>query len=571
MNYSTFGKICLAAVIPICISTTSVAQATELQTLKIKKQTSKYMDMGTTITRIAVGDPKIASVIQLPGSASEFLVVTKETPGSTAMFVWTIDGQRREYLIVVSPEDPGQAMLIEQAIGLPNVHVKMVDERVLLTGTVENQYEKNYALQVVRLFIDGNTESSLLVGSGFDMKLDTTAAKDVGRSEDMEAAKSESKGKIIDLIQILHPTQIRLEAQIIEINTDAAKDIGLRYGTDPSGSPGIFAFGENYPRTNTSISESYSYGGSNSYSGDRTDSYAGARNDAYSYNGYNGSGGGYTDDYNYDYNTSTNSNGNSNTYNNGYSNGYSNGRNSSFSRIITSSWYDMVPFANNPLRWIGQHFAPINVQLRLLVTKGKARILSRPSVMTLSGEQATIQIGGRIPYTSVNSNGSSNVRFENYGIILQFKPVVDEQKRINSMVHAEVSNISTQSVNGQPIITTRSADSVINLHTGQPIVIGGLMDSSETKTVQKIPLLGDIPIIGEFFKHTAKSRDKRELIIVVTPHLVGEDERSITPMSETMLKWYEQEQKYREAMENFDFKHAEIDSKSKETNTPFDD
>ena len=96
MNYSTFGKICLAAVIPICISTTSVAQATELQTLKIKKQTSKYMDMGTTITRIAVGDPKIASVIQLPGSASEFLVVTKETPGSTAMFVWTIDGQRRD-------------------------------------------------------------------------------------------------------------------------------------------------------------------------------------------------------------------------------------------------------------------------------------------------------------------------------------------------------------------------------------------------------------------------------------------------------------------------------------------
>lgn len=482
MNYSTFGKICLAAVIPICISTTSVAQATELQTLKIKKQTSKYMDMGTTITRIAVGDPKIASVIQLPGSASEFLVVTKENPGSTAMFVWTIDGQRREYLIVVSPEDPGQAMLIEQAIGLPNVHVKMVDERVFLTGTVENQYEKNYALQVVRLFIDGNTESSLLVGSGFDMKLETTAAKDVGRSEDLKATKSESKGRIIDLLQILHPTQIRLEAQIIEINSEDAKNLGLRYGTDPVNSPGIASFGEDYLRA-----------------------------------------------------------------------------------------AEPIPFRHNPWRWTWQHRSSFNATLTALITQNKARILSHPNVTTLSGEQATIQIGGQIPYTTYDEQGRRVVNFKDYGIILQFRPIVDAQNRINSAVHAEVSQPDGETPDGQITLSTRSADSFISLNSGSPIVIGGLIDSTERKIVEKIPLLGDIPILGEFFKHTSKTRDKSELIIVVTPYLVNDDERSITPMSETMLKWYEQEQKYREAMENFDFKHAEINSKSKETDKPFDD
>ena len=176
--------------------------------------------------------------------------------------------------------------------------------------------------------------------------------------------------------------------------------------------------------------------------------------------------------------------------------------------------------------------------------------------MTLSGEQATIQIGGKIPYTVRSTDGWST-QFEDYGIILQFKPVVDAQNRINSAVHTEVSNLSGQSVEGQPIIATRRADSVITLNSGSPIVIGGLMDSSESKTVSKIPLLGDIPILGEFFKHTSRTRDKRELIIVVTPYLVESEDLSQTPMSESLRQWYEQEEAQRKAMEPHDFKETE--------------
>ena len=589
MSYLSWKKIFLTAAAIGCLSPTANAMP---ETLNINLKTSHYMDMHQTVKRIAVGNPSVATVIQLPGSASEFLIVTKEQPGSTALFVWTVDGIRHEYLIVVSPEDPGQAMLIEQAIGLPDVHVKMVGQKIMLTGTVENQYEKNYALQTARLFVDGGTESSLLVGSGFDMDLDTDSAQSAtgGRSGTLEASQSENKGQIIDLLQILHPTQIRLEAQIIEINSDNAKDLGLQYGT--AGSGGIFSFGENYARTNTTITESwtdtgsgsYNSGDSNTFSGSNTDSFSGSRTSSYSggrTNSYSGSrsdsysdsttnaneAGSYSDStsnsrdnsYSNGYNNSYSS-GYNNGYNNGYDNSYGNSRNNaynnslnqSFSRVITSSWNDMVQFSNNPLKWIGQHFAPINATLNLLVTQNKARILSRPSVMTLSGEQATIQIGGKIPYTSTNNNGGSNTQFEDYGIILQFKPVVDAQNRINSMIHAEVSNISGQAVNGQPIISTRSADSVISLNSGSPIVIGGLMDSSETKTVEKIPLLGDIPILGEFFKHTSKSRDKRELIIIVTPYLVGADEISQTPVSRPMREWIIQEYDYRQSMENFD-------------------
>ena len=466
MNYSFIKKFFPALIIPLCISA-SVVHAAEIETLNIKQQTSHYMDMKKRVTRIAVGDPSIATVVQLPGSASEFLVVTKATRGSTALFVWTIDGARYEYLIVVSPEDPGQAMMIEKAIGLPDVHVKMVGERILLTGTVENQYEKNYALQTARLFINGSTESSLLVGSGFDMTLSTDTAKSAsgGRSDDIELAKSEANGTIIDLLQILHPTQIRLEAQIIEINSDDAKNLGIQYGQNAASAPGIFSFGEAYDRTVTT--ESYTYVDENNETQVRTYSYGS----------------------------------------------------------------NVRPFHNNPITWVRQRFAPINAQINLLISQGKARILSRPSVMTLSGEQATIQIGGEIPYAATNTSGWTNTNFKNYGIILQFKPVVDSQNKIISAIHAEVSNMSGQAVNNQPIIATRSADSVISLNSGMPIVIGGLMDSSESKNVSKIPLLGDIPIIGEFFKHTSRTRDKRELIIVVTPYLVSEEEISQAPMS----------------------------------------
>lgn len=468
MDCSFLKKFCPVAM--ICLSA-SVAQAAELETLTIKQQTSHYMDMKQQITRIAVGNKDIASVIQLPGSAKEFLIVTKSVAGSTSLFVWTKDGARYEYLIVVTPEDPGKAMMIEKSIGLPGVHVKMVDNRILLTGYVENQYEKNYALQTARLFVNGGTESSILVGSGFDMKLKTDKASldEVGgRSGTLDASKSENKGTIIDLLQILHPTQIRLDAQIIEINSDDAKELGIQYGT--SGSGGIFNFGEDYTRADNP----------------RT-------------------------------------------------------------------------FRNNPIRWVEQHFGAINATITALVTNGKARILSRPSVITLSGEQATIQIGGQIPYSTYDSNGNPKTDFKNYGIILQFKPVVDAQDRINSIVHAEVSSLSGQSVDSQPIINTRSADSVISLHSGSPIVIGGLMDSSESKTVSKIPLLGDIPILGEFFKHTSKSRDKRELIIVVTPYIVEEEETSQTLVSQALREWYEQEEQRREEMENHDFKKTDDD------------
>lgn len=541
------------------------------EVLSLNKNTSHYMNMGQKITRIAMGGNKdFATVVQLPGSLSEFLIVTKKDAGTTTLFVWTEDGVRHEYLITVSAEDPGQALMIERAIGLPDVHVRMVDQRILLTGSVENQYEKNYALQTVRLFIGKASDSSLLVGSGYDMKLDTSSATESNRNEDLEASRSENKGEIIDLLQIRNPTQIRLEAQIVEINSEDAKELGIRYGNlDSEGNfqDGIFSFGESYTRSSHTTITEYS---SDTWARSNIDAWADSYADSSSKN-YSGSRYSYTGDASNYY---------ANNYNNGWSNVYGDSRINSgglgaengFSRVVSVSYQDLASFANNPLKWVGQHFAPINMQLTALTTKGKAKILSRPSVMTLSGEQATIQIGGEIPYVTTSTLGyTTNTNFKKYGIILQFRPVVDEHNRISSMIHTEVSNMSGQTVNGMPILATRSADSTINVHSGGTIVIGGLMDSSEIKNITKIPLLGDIPVLGEFFKNTSKTRDKRELIILVTPRIVGEDEAGETYWSPTMREWYGLDQKYRELMERVNFNRPRAESDDRETSSRVDE
>lgn len=428
----------------------------ETQVLNIDSKSSHYMDLGEKITRLAIGDPKIATVVQVPGSPSEFLVITHE-PGSTALFVWLDSGSIRKYIVNVSPEETGQARMIQKAIGLPDVHVKKVGEKILLTGSVRNQYERNYAVQVARLYVSGGSDSSLSVGSGISISVETQESDKDSTSGHTVGGKNtaQSKGEVIDLLHMRHPTQIRLEAQVIAINPQDRSNIGIQYGDEPLTSPGVFTLENN-----------------------RT--------------------------------------------------------------------------SGNYFRHGAWEYSPLGVRISALVTQEKAKILSRPSITTMSGEEAVIQVGGEIPYTTRDKDGWVNVTFKNYGIILQLKPTVDAEDRITSSIHTEVSNVSGETVGDLPILAMRRADSVVTVRSGSTMVIGGLMDSSERKVVTKFPFLGNIPIIGEFFKYTSKTKDKQELIILVTPYIVEDDELSQAQMSDSMKDFYDKGREERENLNRVD-------------------
>jgi pilus assembly protein CpaC len=153
-------------------------------------------------------------------------------------------------------------------------------------------------------------------------------------------------------------------------------------------------------------------------------------------------------------------------------------------------------------------------------------------MITVSGDKANIMVGGQIPIPVGLDNGRITIEWKEYGIKLDIAPEVNAEKLIQSKIKAEVSTLDWTSEHkielgvGMkiPPIKMRKAETTIAMSSGQTMAIGGLISSETTKDVQKIPLLGDIPILGNLFKSSSFSRGETEVIILVTPTIVNPDE-----------------------------------------------
>ncbi|MCO7223839.1 type II and III secretion system protein family protein [Pleionea sp. CnH1-48] len=163
-------------------------------------------------------------------------------------------------------------------------------------------------------------------------------------------------------------------------------------------------------------------------------------------------------------------------------------------------------------------------QINILQEDGAARTLAEPSLSTRSGEAATFHSGGEYPLAVLNEFGQPVVEMQDYGVQLDIEPMSDENGNIISKISAEMSTIDFSTiVNGVPGLLKRKTESVVNLKSGETIAISGLLQSSDSKAVEKMPFLGDIPILGELFKSKNFSENRTELIILVTPHIVKPD------------------------------------------------
>jgi len=177
----------------------------------------------------------------------------------------------------------------------------------------------------------------------------------------------------------------------------------------------------------------------------------------------------------------------------------------------------------NIFHWFGS-YAEINAQITALVKKGNAKVLSQPYIITMSGDKADVFIGGQIAVTST-SNNDVNTEWKDYGIKLEIEPVVQNNGLIDSKINTEVSDLdyANKSATGVPAITTRRANTHVMMKPGMTMAIGGLISSDQSKHVSKLPLLGDIPVLGHFFRYTSKSKTRREIIILLTPINVDSD------------------------------------------------
>ena len=382
-----------------------------------------YQAGSSKITRVTVANPAIADVVVLDKVK---LNIIGKALGSTSLSVWSVNGMRQDFVISVCNTDTATAQFIKQSMGLDGVQVAKVGDKLVLQGTVENQYELNNALGMAKVY----------------------AGED----------------NIVNLIQMKNPTMVNLSALVIDISGKDASDLGFKYGvaSDVSTSDG-----------HTSITF-----------GTAGDFYGG------------------------------------------------------------KDFYDVThhPFQN------------VDFMIQALASQNKIKVLSRPNITTMSGEEAEILIGGELPIPT-SKDGEISVEWKPYGIKLKIKPQVDQESKITSKVEAEVSGIDASvsvptSAGKIPGLISRKASTMLSVPDGQTMAIGGLMNSDESKVITKVPILGDIPIIGEFFKHTSNSKDKRELMILITPTIVTNNDpvkgssKMLEEVEKSKRQWQEMEDIY---------------------------
>src|SRR3989475_811412 len=168
----------------------------------------------------------------------------------------------------------------------------------------------------------------------------------------------------------------------------------------------------------------------------------------------------------------------------------------------------------------------INFRLQALINEGKARILTAPRVATLDGNKATIVLGQKIPvFTSTTVGGQlqTTVSYQDVGVKLVTTPRVNSDEVITLALTPEVSTLGAPVTSGGQqafIVNTRNADTVLIVADGRTIVLGGLIDRSERTTILKVPLLGDIPILGELFRSSDTTTAETEVIFMITPQIV---------------------------------------------------
>lgn len=165
--------------------------------------------------------------------------------------------------------------------------------------------------------------------------------------------------------------------------------------------------------------------------------------------------------------------------------------------------------------------------LSLLENRGLARTYAEPTLTAMSGQTASFLAGGEfpIPVSQGGSNGSVTVNYREFGIRLSLTPTVLSRDRIALKVAPEVSDLDfsagiTSGGVTVPALSVRRTDTTVELGDGESFVISGLVSNSMINSVDKVPWLGDLPVIGAFFKNSSVNREQRELVMVVTPRLV---------------------------------------------------
>jgi type II secretory pathway component GspD/PulD (secretin) len=183
----------------------------------------------------------------------------------------------------------------------------------------------------------------------------------------------------------------------------------------------------------------------------------------------------------------------------------------------TPQFLGLQPITRTPLT--------LGAELDFLISTNKARILEDPRITTFSGRTASLHAGETVNILTTTGGGSgtiatTQVQSFQTGVSLDITPVVNSDDYVTVTLHPSINSEAGVSSAGVPNIQTRDTTTTVGLHDGETIVVGGLIEDDDSRTISKVPILGDLPLIGRLFQDVGVSHTRNELIVTVTPHIV---------------------------------------------------
>ena len=163
-----------------------------------------------------------------------------------------------------------------------------------------------------------------------------------------------------------------------------------------------------------------------------------------------------------------------------------------------------------------------SAQLSALTQRGHAMVLAQPQLLARSGSTAEFLAGGEVPYSTTDANGSTNTAFKPYGVSLRITPRIERSGIVRSRIEVEVSSVDhALSVENGPALKTRRASTEFNVRSGQTLVLAGFLSREDARSVDAVPGLGSLPLLGALFRSTKKQHNDTELAVFVTPVVVS--------------------------------------------------
>ncbi len=470
-NIRTQATLCLLAML---VTAVPVAADNQRQILSISTGHSLIL-RGQSITKIAVGDGRIATAVPLD---RERVLINPKGAGDTSIFLWDASGQHTYELTVTDDRLDRIAGLLRTSLDSPDVTVTALGSTIFVNGKVSDiaEYQridasiakfKDIKFEGTAVTVVDGTEIAKPLGALQDriaaipdasnLRVDMAPTGDVvvsGRVRDRQQAQGvldqvgglagpylKADGKVVDRLAVDVKSQVDVKVDVFEVDHTASSTLGMRLQTAQQ----------------SSVGGQFTVGTTQSITALESPNIANGNNP-----------------------------------------------------------FQVGPFARVSL------LAPT---LDLLMQEGHAKSLYSPNLVTMPGKAATFLVGGEIPIPISNGLGTVTIQYEEYGVKFSVTPTINADGSIESLIAPEISDLDFAdgvTLNGYtvPAFKTSKISTDVITQTGESIVMGGLLSRVESKSIQKVPLLGDIPILGTLFRDVTYSKTDMDVVFVLTPTIL---------------------------------------------------